>query len=101
VTLYIHSDFRGKGIGALLFNATIDEARKRSFHTIIGKVTMAHLRVALAFEIDTMSVLAIVSMENTATLFWEKHGFERVGLLKEVGKKFGRWLDVGVYQFML
>ena len=31
----------------------------------------------------------------------EKFAFTRVGDMKEVGRKFGRWVDVGIWQLLL
>ncbi|KAI0722866.1 GCN5-related N-acetyltransferase [Earliella scabrosa] len=82
LSLYVHKDFRGRGIGERLLDRTLEEARKQGdrFHTIIAGVTT----------------------ENTRTTkFWAEHGFELKGTLKEVGRKFGRWLDVSYYQLVL
>ena len=44
-------------------------------------------------------VIAQICTENVAGLALAEHlGFERVGVLGEVGFKFGRWLDVVVCQ---
>ena len=44
-------------------------------------------------------VIAQICTENVAGLaLAERLGFERVGVLREVGFKFGRWLDVAVCQ---
>jgi phosphinothricin acetyltransferase len=41
------------------------------------------------------ALIAVVAAENDASLrLFERHGYERVGHLKEVGDKFGRLLDV-------
>ncbi|KAH7916352.1 acyl-CoA N-acyltransferase [Hygrophoropsis aurantiaca] len=80
ITLYIHRDFRGLGLGSQVIGCIVTEARERGYQTI----------------------LAMVATENAPnTKFWVKCGFEQRGILKDVGKKFGRWLDVGVYQLML
>ncbi|KAI0375749.1 GCN5-related N-acetyltransferase [Pilatotrama ljubarskyi] len=82
LSLYIHKDFRGKGIGEKLLQAMLVEAQKQGdrFHTIIAGVTT----------------------ENTRTMnFWRKQGFELRGTLREVGRKFGRWLDVAYFQIFL
>ena len=33
--------------------------------------------------------------------FWAKRGFELRGTVQEVGRKFGRWLDVSYFQLTL
>ena len=40
-------------------------------------------------------MVAGIDASNAASIrFHERLGFERVGLLREVGCKFGRWLDL-------
>ncbi|KAI0660879.1 GCN5-related N-acetyltransferase [Cubamyces menziesii] len=82
LSLYVHQDFRGKGIGERLLHSLLDETRKQGdrFHTIIASVTT----------------------ENERTIkFWQKQGFELRGTLREVGRKFGRWLDVSYFQLFV
>lgn len=79
-SFYVKEEFRGRGIGRKLKASIIEEARGRGFHTIIagvaeGSEASAHLN--------------------------ESFGFERVGTFREVGRKFGRQLDVTYYQLML
>jgi phosphinothricin acetyltransferase len=79
-SFYVRREFRGQGIGRQLKQAIIDEAKRLGFHTLIarvaeGSIESAHLNESL--------------------------GFARVGTLKQVGRKFGRHLDVHLYQKML
>ncbi len=79
-TFYVQAEFRGRGIGRRLKAATIDEARRLGFHSLIARVTA----------------------ESAASLHLnEQFGFVAVGTLKEVGRKFGRLLDVVILQKML
>ena len=79
-SFYVREEYRGRGIGRLLKQATIDEARKLGFHTLLA-------RVAEGSE---------ASLHLNESL-----GFTRVGTMKEVGHKFGRHLDVHLLQIML
>ncbi|KAI9056583.1 toxin-antitoxin system, toxin component, GNAT family [Trametes sanguinea] len=79
LSLYVHQDFRGKGVGEKLLQSLLEETRKQGtrFHTIIS----------------------VVTTENERTIkFWQKQGFKHCGTLREVGYKFGRWLDVAYLQ---
>lgn len=79
-TFYVAAVYRGRGIGRALKGATIDEARRLGFHSLIARVaegSAASLRLNESF------------------------GFRRVGTLREVGRKFGRLLDVHILQKML
>lgn len=79
-SLYVHSEFRGQGIGGNLLGALIEEARRLSFHTILGRITA----------------------ENATSLrLSERAGFVSIGTMKEVGRKFGRLLDVHLLQLLL
>ena len=79
-SFYVRSDFRGRGIGRKLKEATIEEARRLGFHTLIA-------RVAEGSE---------ESLHLNASM-----GFIHVGTLKEVGRKFDRLIDVHILQKML
>ncbi|HWE74804.1 MAG TPA: GNAT family N-acetyltransferase [Stellaceae bacterium] len=79
-SVYVRADQRGKGIGKALMLALIERARA------IGK----HVMVA---GIEARNVESI--------RLHEKLGFEQVGYLKEVGTKFGAWLDLAFLQLTL
>jgi len=79
-SFYVKSEFRGRGIGRQLKAATIAEARRLHFHTLLA-------RVAEGSE---------ESLHLNASF-----GFTHVGTLKQVGRKFGRLLDVHLLQLIL
>jgi len=79
-SFYVKSEFRGQGIGRKLKEATIEEARQLRFHTLIARVAEGS--------------------EESIHLN-ESAGFVLVGTLKEVGRKFGKLLDVHIMQKML
>lgn len=72
-SVYVGAAHRGRGVGGLLLAPLIEAAQTRGLHVI----------------------LAGVDATNTASLrLHEKFGFVRAGRFREVGHKFGRWLDV-------
>lgn len=79
-SIYLHRDHRGKGLGRALLGEIVEVAANRGFHTVIGRVEVS----------GTASVR-----------LHEALGFELVGVEREVGRKFGRWLDVAILQKML
>lgn len=79
-SVYVDRDVGGRGIGALLMRHLIDTARSSGFHSIIARIEAG----------GTASRALHTSV-----------GFELVGIEREVGRKFGRWLDVAVMQLML
>lgn len=79
-SFYVKAEHRGRGIGRSLKDAIIQEARRLRFHTLIARV---------AGESDESHHLN------------ESFGFEKVGTLREVGRKFGRLLDVHIFQKIL
>ncbi len=79
-SVYVGEAYRGQGVGRLLLNAAVEAARSHGFHSVIGRI----------------------SIEQTASISLHKAcGFEIVGIEREVGRKFGRWLDVAIAQRML
>ncbi len=79
-SVYVHREHGGRGIGKLLMEHLIQTARESGFHSIIA-------RVEATGEASRALHLAC--------------GFELVGIEREVGRKFRRWLDVAVLQLML
>lgn len=79
-SFYVSAEHRGRGVGRKLKEAIITEARRLGFHSLIAR----------------MAEGSDASRHVNETL-----GFVHVGTLKEVGRKFGRWLDVDVMQLML
>ncbi|MCB8876152.1 GNAT family N-acetyltransferase [Acidisoma silvae] len=79
-SVYIRTDCRGQGLGCALITPLFDEARALGKHVMIGGIDAG----------------------NPASLrLHEKLGFERAGTLREVGTKFGRWLDLVFMQRIL
>jgi len=79
-SIYVHQDHRGAGVGRALLEEVVRVARERGFHSVIGRIVGGH----------TASIKLHAAV-----------GFEEVGLEREVGRKFGRWLDVVVMQLLL
>ena len=73
-------DQRGNGVGRALLAELVEVAAARGFHTMMARIVGGH---------D-----ASIGLHRSL-------GFEMVGIEKEVGRKFGRWLDVVLMQRML
>lgn len=79
-SIYVAEQARKRGIGTLLLRALIDRAVAAGLHTMI----------------------AGIDGENLGSMrLHEKLGFTRAAHLKQVGRKFERWLDLMFYQRML
>jgi phosphinothricin acetyltransferase len=79
-SVYVDQRFRGQGIGRLLLADLVDVAGKRGFHAVMARIVGSHdLSIALH----------------------RSCGFELVGIEREVGRKFGRWLDVAVMERLI
>ena len=77
VSVYVKKKFQGKNIGKNLLSAIVQEGKKVGLHTLI----------------------ALITGGNTASIhLHESLGFFLVGVMKEVGYKFGRCLDVYLMQ---
>ena len=79
-SVYVRDDQRGTGVGRLLLAEIVRVASTRGFHTVVARIVGGHE--------------ASIGLHRTL-------GFELVGVEREVGRKFGRWLDVVVMQRML
>jgi L-amino acid N-acyltransferase len=76
-SLYINVKDRNKGLGRELLSAILDEGQKAGLHTVIARIVEG----------------------NAASIhLCESLGFTHIGTMKEVGRKFGRLLDVHMMQ---
>jgi len=79
-SVYVRADRRSSTLGRQMLAALIDVAAANGFHTIIARI----------------------AGDNPASVrLHESLGFEHAGREREVGHKFGRWLDVVVMQKLL
>lgn len=80
LSIYIHKDHRGRGLGSILLAALVERARTLDMHVIV----------------------AGIAGDNEGSIrLHRRHGFAEVGRMPEVGRKFGGWLDLVLMQRML
>ncbi len=79
-SVYVDESARGLGVGRALMDELIVVATQRGFHTIVAHIVGGHE--------------PSIGLHHAC-------GFKVVGTEREVGRKFGRWLDVVVMQRML
>jgi phosphinothricin acetyltransferase len=79
-SVYVRDDLRGNGIGGLLLARLLEVAAENGFRTVIAR---------------------IAGDNPVSVRLHERYGFRTVGVEREVGHKFGRWLDVVVMQMMV
>jgi len=77
VSVYIAPGSRGKGYGRTLLGAIIEAGARKGIHAMIARITEGN---------------------DISVHLFEQFDFTYVGKLKEVGTKFGRLLDVDLYQ---
>ena len=79
-SVYVDADHRGRGVGRVLLTEIVRLAEASGFH----------------------AVMARISGPSEASLALHRGcGFELIGVEREVGRKFGKWLDVSLMQRLL
>jgi L-amino acid N-acyltransferase YncA len=79
-SIYVHQDHQGKGIGKLLLWELLEVATTHGFHAVFARIVDGH---------------------EASIGLHQAFGFEIVGTEREVGRKFGRWLDIVLMQRLL
>ena len=79
-SVYVNETMRGRGVGRRLLHDLVDLAKASGFHTMVARIAGGH---------------------EASIKLHEAAGFSTVGTEREVGRKFGNWLDVVVMQRML
>ena len=79
-SVYIRADQRGKGLGPQLLTALIERAKACDKHVMV----------------------AAIESGNAASIgLHQRLGFAITGQMPQVGRKFGRWLDLTFMQLIL
>ncbi len=79
-SVYVDTRFRAKGLGKILLREIITAAEAQNYHVMIGVIDSANA---------------------TSIRLHEALGFTCSGTIRQSGFKFGRWLDVVLYQLIL
>ena len=79
-SVYVRRDRNGRGIGRQIVEALLDIADRSGFHSVFARI-----------EASGAASRALHA----------RCGFELIGIERETGRKFNRWLDVAVMQCLL
>lgn len=79
-SVYVHPDFQRRGVGRTLLGELVEVATAHGFHAVFARIVGGH---------------------DASIALHRAFGFEVVGTEREVGRKFGRWLDVVVMERLL
>ncbi len=79
-SIYVLKTCRGAGIGKMMLKALIEQAREKGVHVLVGCIEAG----------NTGSIALHTSL-----------GFRHVGTFRQVGQKFGRWLDLACLELVL
>ena len=75
--MHVRQDQRGRGLGTALIQALFPLAQAKGVHVMVGAIDAS----------------------NTGSLrLHARLGFVQTGLMPQVGRKFGRWLDLALVQ---
>jgi L-amino acid N-acyltransferase YncA len=79
-TIYLDPQATGKGIGTALYQSLLHKLRSLGAHSAVGGIAVPN-RASVALH--------------------EKLGFVKIGQFREIGLKFGQWIDVGYWELIL
>jgi len=78
-SIYVADGYRNRGVADRLMGDLVQVARTSGFHSVIARIGGGN---------------------EASTTLHAKHGFVEVGVERQVGRKFNRWVDVTVMQLV-
>ena len=79
-SMYVHRDWRGRGVGDLLVAALINEAERLGLWKLLSR---------------------IFPFNEASRALCQKHGFREVGVYEKHARLDGRWLDVVIVERLI
>jgi len=79
-SVYVKRDLGRRGIGRLILKTLLEQAADSGFHVVMARIEASG---------------------TASRALHESCGFTLVGIEREIGRKFGRWLDVALMQCVL
>jgi phosphinothricin acetyltransferase len=79
-SVYVDRSCHGQGVGSALLAQLLSLATSHGFHAVFAR---------------------IVGPQPASVALHGRHGFDLVGIEREVARKFGRWHDVAIMQRLL
>ena len=80
ISIYLSPEFHGRGLGTELYSALWQRLKELGLHAVVG----------------------CIALPNPASVaLHEKMGMRQAAHFREVGFKFGRWIDVGYWHAVL
>jgi phosphinothricin acetyltransferase len=79
-SIYVAEQHRGKGVGRQLLSEAVVMARTHGFHSIVARVS---------------------ATQQASVALHQACDFDLIGIEREIGRKFGRWVDVALLQRLL
>ena len=80
ISLYVKKGYRRAGTGKKLLQTILSNGKDNGIHSVIARVVLEN---------------------ETALNFFKPSGFETIGIMKDAGFKFGKFIDVCLMQIIL
>ncbi|MGK5093261.1 arsinothricin resistance N-acetyltransferase ArsN1 family B [Deltaproteobacteria bacterium TL4] len=78
-TIYLSQEVSGKGLGKKLYQQLLQLLQAAGYHAVIACIALPN---------------------QTSITFNEKFGFTKIAHFREVGLKFGKWVDTGYWELL-
>ncbi|KAF9011939.1 acyl-CoA N-acyltransferase [Cyathus striatus] len=103
ISIYVHPQYKGQGVGGQLMKALLDALKTRGqgngelANLDLPQKKIAVVLAVMAFDVNGPSLDECCKLNER----YIRLGFEKVGQIKRVGWKFGRWVDDVIMQLSL
>lgn len=99
ISVYIHPNYHRRGLGRLLVKEMNRIGKQMQFRAIYGKNNTFQSCVIAFWLVPN---IAVITSENTPSIqLFKSLNYRHVGTFKDVGYKFGKWLDVDFWELII